>query len=477
MRRIHSPALLLLAGTLACADGPTTASGPESTPAPVLLAPNGAVALTAGTVVSYDATRGGTVFSDPAGGGLVYTVAISGAADGLTTSGGVVMGTPTAPGVVSLTLTATDALGRSASDRFAMVAFAPGLAAPTLPAALELYADASVPLPAHFLAAPGGGSVVAADNTPPGNPTTNAGATLGRVLFYDPRLSASDGTSCASCHVQSRGFGDASTRSVGFAGGLTARHSTGLANARFYRRGRFFWDERAATLEAQVVTPIQDPTEMGMPLDQLVQKLSATSYYAPLFTAAFGSREVTGDRVARALAQYVRSLVSGGSRYDRAFAGAGPPNFAATLTPQEQAGERLFRTAGCAACHATVAQVSDSVHNTGLDATITDAGAGGGAFKAPSLRNVAVRSPYMHDGRFTTLEQVVQFYDAGVQANPGLDPRLRGPDGRPRRLGLTAADRAALVAFLGALTDSTFLTARKFSNPFAASAPATVSVQ
>ena len=459
--------LLACAAAAACTDaGGGDPLLPAPAGAPGLLSPNGAIAAVVGTAVRYDATKAGTVFSDPAGGGLAYVVTIDGAADGLVVSGSTITGTPPAPGVVQLTVTAMDALGRTISDRFAIVAFAPGLPTPVLPAALELYADASRPLPAHFASAPGGASALSADNTPANNPITNAGATLGRVLFYDTRLSASDGTSCASCHVQSLGFADAPARSVGFAGGLTGRHSPSLANARFYRPGRFFWDERAATLEAQVLVPIQDPVEMGVPLNLLVHKLSATPHYAPLFTQAFGSSDVTGDRIARALAQYVRSLVSGGSKFDRAFTGVGPPNFAGVFTPQEQLGEQLFRTSGCAACHTTAAHVSDGTHNIGLDASNTDAGAGNGAFKAPSLRNVAARGRFMHDGRFTSLAQVVDFYDSGVQPNPGLDPRLRAPDGSPRRLGLTPAEKAALVAFLGTLTDSTFLTATRFSNPF-----------
>jgi plastocyanin len=161
--------------------------------------------------------------------------------------------------------------------------------------------------------------------------------------------------------------------------------------------------------------------------------------------------------------------VSGSSRYDRAFANPGPPDFASTLTPQEQQGEQVFRRSGCAACHAGVVQMGDGVHDTGLDAVVTDTGAGGGAFKAPSLRNVAVRPRFMHDGRFGTLAEVVAFYDTGVKANPGLDRRLRAPDGRPQRLDLSDSDRDALIAFLGALTDSSFLTAPKLSNPFAPS--------
>ena len=342
------------------------------------------------------------------------------------------------------------------------------LASPVLPTVPDAYSDATRPLPAWFVTQGPGGSVSVTDNTPATNPITDAGATLGRVLFHDVRVSANDKVSCASCHVQALGFTDSARLSVGFQGGLTGRHAMGLANARFYQRGRFFWDERAASLEVQVLTPIQDATEMGMTLTALPGKLGAAAYYAPLFRAAFGSNEITSDRVSRALAQYVRAMTSAGSKFDRALAATpagAPPNFA-TFTPEEQQGEVLFRTAGCARCHSTNAQVSDDTHNTGLDATITDAGAGGGRFKAPSLRNVALRGRFMHDGRFTTLGQVVNFYDNGVNANPNLDGRLRTSGGAVLRLGLTAAQKAALVAFLGTLTDSALVSDRRFANPF-----------
>ncbi len=345
------------------------------------------------------------------------------------------------------------------------------LPVPTLPATTLLYADANNPLPRHFLqAAPNAGSPIGADNTPASNLTTNAGATLGRVLFYDRRLSVNDRVSCSSCHQQQFAFSDTAKLSRGFTGGFTGRHSMGLTNARFYASARFFWDERAASLEAQVLQPIQDGTEMGMTLPSVITKLSATTYYPALFAAAFGSSEITSDRVALALSQFVRSLVSVNSKFDRAFGVNGVPNFAATFTAQELAGQDLFNgRAGCARCHGTNAHISDGVHNTGLDATITNVGAGNGRFKAPSLRNIAVRPPYMHDGRFQTLEQVIAFYDSGVQNNPGLDPRLRGGpggNGLPLRLNLSAAERASLVAFLGTLTDNTFLTDVRFSNPF-----------
>src|SRR6185503_12775966 len=178
--------------------------------------------------------------------------------------GGTVSGQPLAPRVTWATIVATDAQGRTASDRFAVVAFAAGLASPSLPRTPFAYTDAAVPLPAHFRSTIENVSVAATDNTPSDNPITDAGAALGRVLFYDMRPSANDELSCAGCHSPFIGFADTPELSTGFAGGLTGRHSPALVNARFYRRGRFFWDERAATLEAQVLRPIQDETEMGL---------------------------------------------------------------------------------------------------------------------------------------------------------------------------------------------------------------------
>ncbi len=459
---------ILLAAAVACG-GASDASSPTNVVAattPALVIANNVIATTVGVPVFYDASMGGRAFSDPSAKGLTYQIAFASASNGMTSNGCDLSGTPTAPGITTATITATDASGRSATDRFAIVAFAPGLLAPTLPTTLLAYSDRSAPLPAHFALNGPGGPATSTDNTPATNPITDAGATLGRVLFYDTRVSANDREACASCHLQSLAFGDTARLSKGFNGGLTGRHAMGLANARFYQRARFFWDERAATLEDQVLLPIQDATEMGMTLDALVTKLAATTYYKALFQSAFGTTDITSDRVSRALAQYVRSLTSGGAKFDRAFTGGGQPNFAGVFSAQEVQGEALFRTAGCATCHATNAHVSDNIHNTGLDATVTDVGAGGGRFKAPSLRNVALRPRFMHDGRFTSLAQVINFYDNGVQANPNLDNRLRANGGAPLRLNLSQAQKNSLVAFLGTLTDSTLITAAKFSSPF-----------
>ena len=440
--------------------------------APIVLSsantPQGA---TVGQAFAYDATKGGSAFTSGSSVAMTYTVTFSPVANGLSAAQGRITGVPSQAAIVTATIVATDASGNVASNAFPIVTFASDLTSPTLPTASFGYSDASSPLPVHFIVPGGGGGGATAlltDNTPASNLTSNAGATLGRVLFYDRRLSANDQLACASCHQQQFAFGDTARLSRGFVGGVTGRHSMGLANARFYQRGRFFWDERAATLEAQVLQPIQDGTEMGMTLPNLITKLSLSPYYPALFQAAFGSVDVTSDRVSRALAQFVRSLVSGTSKFDQAFAGRATPNFAATFSADELAGQAIFNGQGaCARCHGTTAFVSDDIHNTGLDATNIDVGAGAGRFKAPSLKNIAVRPPYMHDGRFRTLEQVVDFYNAGVQNNPNLDNRLRGPGGAVTRLGLNATQRGQLVAFLHTLTDEGFLADRKFANPFA----------
>jgi cytochrome c peroxidase len=297
----------------------------------------------------------------------------------------------------------------------------------------------------------------ALDNTPADNLLTDAGATLGRALFYDKRLSHDNSTACASCHKQSKGFSDENQFSAGINGQLTTRHSMGLTNVVFYASGAMFWDERASSIEDQALKPIQSPTEMGSTLPEVVTKLSQTTFYPTLFQAAFGTPEITPDRIAKATAQFERSMISYNSKYDAYLNGQ------ATLTPAESAGEQLFNnSARCSACHTTTAQVGDVTHNIGLDATVTDPGAGVGRFKTPSLRNVAVRGRYMHDGRFSSLEEVVQFYSTQVQDTPLLDGRLRDPV----QLNLTSDQINDIVAFLNTLTDNSFLTNQLFSDPF-----------
>jgi cytochrome c peroxidase len=325
-------------------------------------------------------------------------------------------------------------------------------------------------LPPRFLVQP----ILGQDNMPATNVTTDAGATLGRVLFYDRRLSANQTISCASCHQQPHGFSDTNQFSTGFDGGLTGRNSMGLSNARWYLRRRFFWDERAATLEDQVLQPIQNSIEMGMTLAALTNRLAAEPFYTNLFTASFGSPGITPDRISRALAQFVRSIVSTRSKFDQGVA-SGFSNF----TPQENLGRQIFNgqvgNATCVACHGTDNFVpGPNINNNGLENPYVDKGLGGvtgrpqdeGLFKVPSLRNIALTAPYMHDGRFATLEEVVEFYNSGVVNHPNLSPPLRLPGGQPLRLNLTVAQKAALVAFLRTLTDPTLATDEKYSDPF-----------
>ena len=342
------------------------------------------------------------------------------------------------------------------------------------PAALPNYANPA--LPAYYVGLIG----TAADNGR-NAPVTNAGATLGRVLFHDTQLSINNTKSCASCHAQATAFSDAATLSVGFDGvGVTAAHSMRLANARFYGPGSAFWDKRAATLEAQAIEPIINAVEMGFDpahggTDSLIRKLRTRAYYPELFRLAFGDDAITTTRIQSAIAQYVRSIVSVNSRWDAGYAATFNPALPdrglntpiPSFTAQENRGRQLFFLAppqggaGCAGCHVapTFALAGNSLSN-GLDAGETR------IFKSPSLKNVTGGGPFMHDGRFATLEQVVEHYSTGVQNGPALDQRLRGPGGTPLRLNLSVADKAALVAFLGTLSDAPLAVDGRFTDPF-----------
>jgi cytochrome c peroxidase len=343
---------------------------------------------------------------------------------------------------------------------------------------LAALADYTPVLPAYYDA-----TVAALDNAPAGTPTSNAVATLGRVLFHDKRLSVNDTISCASCHQQALGFGDSRRFSVGFSGNaFTTAHSMRLGNVRYWQPGSMFWDRRAATLEAQATQPIQHPVEMGFDatnggLEALFSKLRALPYYTELFTLAYGDADITEARVQGALAQFQRALVSTNSRWDAGYAqvfnaqandrGLNTP--VPGLSAAENRGRQLFIAgpqqggAGCAACHQppSFALAANSRSN-GLDAGETT------LFKSPALKNVGLSAAFMHDGRFSTLEQVVAHYDSGVQDGPALDNRLRGDNGQPRRLNLNAADQAALVAFLRTLTDESLVRDARFASPFRA---------
>lgn len=340
------------------------------------------------------------------------------------------------------------------------------LPVPSLPD--QVYGYALPELPSHF-------DSPALDlflSIPADNPITDAGATLGRVLFYDRRLSASYSVSCGSCHHQEHGFADTRAQSQGHAGGRTRRNASHLVN-QFYVR-RQFWDQRANTLEDQVLMPIEDPLEMGLDLEALSLRLQATGYYPPLFEAAFGDAAITPERVSRALSQFVRSIVSYRSRYDE-----GEANGFASFSQQELDGKALFFNAAtrCNQCHMTANFFTPQTMNNALDVVYADNGLGErtgdpadhGKFKVPSLRNVAVTGPYMHDGRFQTLEEVVEHYNSGLKPHSNIDDRLTVDNtigGTPYRLQLSAAQKQSLVAFLRTLTDEPLLTDTRYADPF-----------
>ncbi|MES3032551.1 MAG: cytochrome c peroxidase [Gemmatimonadota bacterium] len=357
-----------------------------------------------------------------------------------------------------------------AVDRF------PGVtAALTIDLARALPEYASPAWPVHYDA-----GVIALTNAPPDNPVTNAGATLGRVLFHDRRLSITNTISCASCHQQGNGFTDPTRFSVGFnTVDRTDAHSMRLTNLRFSAPA-MFWDRRASTLESQTTQPIQNAVEMGFDaahggLDALITRMHGLRYYPELFRFVYGDTVITEVRIQRAIAQYLRSAVSTDSRFDRGFAAAFNPALPdrgvnapfPSFTPEENRGKVLFLTSpqqgggGCAACHTvpTFALAGNSRSN-GLDANEAR------VFKSPSLKSVAATGPYMHDGRFATLDAVVEHYVSGVQLGPALDNKLRLPNGTPLRLALSPADKAALVAFMRTLTDETLATDPRFASPF-----------
>jgi cytochrome c peroxidase len=336
-----------------------------------------------------------------------------------------------------------------------------------LPATPYRYAD--VALPAH-LVSPGHDD----DNTPSDNRLSDDGATLGRVLFYDKRLSANNTTSCASCHVQAHAFADVTPFSKGFHGGTTDRRAMPLVNLRYYRRARFFWDERAGNLEEMVLLPVRNRIEMGQDVSRVAGTLARDATYPTLFTRAFGDRQITEPRIGKALAQFVRSLVSYQSRYDegRARAQSAKADFD-NFTLQENRGKALFMR-NCGTCHMKEGNEHFFVPtpaNTGLRGNDpkADGGVGDvtlraldlGSFKSPSLRNVEVTAPYGHDGRFATLEALIDHYSDNAILDPNVGYVIPvGP------LKFTTSEKAATVAFLKTLTDRTFLTDPRFSNPF-----------
>ncbi|MEZ4975531.1 MAG: cytochrome c peroxidase [Flavobacteriaceae bacterium] len=328
-----------------------------------------------------------------------------------------------------------------------------------------------------------------------GNNISNEIATLGRVLFYDVNLSVDNTVSCATCHQQSHGFSDTEVASNGV-NGQTVRHSMRLINVLFSDEVKFFWDERAETLEAQTTMPIKDHGEMGfsgengdLSFEDLLEKLNGIGYYNELFTFAFGNSNITEDRIQQALSQFVRSIQSFDTKYDEGRAQAGNdgvpfPNY----TIQENQGKNLFLAPpqfdgngsrigggiGCAGCHTPPEfSIEPNTLNNGIIGVIgSTSDIDINNTKAPTLRELfsvdgSLNGPFMHTGAFVNLQQVMTHYDNIIVplGNTNIDPKLL-PQGNPQQLNLTTEEINSVIAFLRTLSGTDVYTNTKWSNPF-----------
>jgi cytochrome c peroxidase len=322
---------------------------------------------------------------------------------------------------------------------------------------------------------------------PPDNPLTHESVELGRRLFYDPRLSGNNTVSCSTCHMQHLAFTDGKRTGVGVSGTPLAFNSMSLANL-MWGPPRFFWNGRAVSLEEQALVPIQHPDEMAQDLDDLTEELDQDETYRELFDIAYG--EISPATIAAALASFQRTLVSSNSRYDQFLRGE------VTLSDQEELGRKLFmahpdakvsqRGANCIDCHSQFLTSGfntrlDGFMNNGLDPEkdlpaglqeVTGKPEDRGLFKVPTLRNIALTAPYMHDGRFDTLEEVLDHYNEGIKISSTLSPLIMEADNLHKdlentiSLNLTDEEKTAVIAFLHTLTDEEFVTAERFSDPF-----------
>jgi cytochrome c peroxidase len=322
--------------------------------------------------------------------------------------------------------------------------------------------------PANF----GGRFTIPADN-----PMTKEGVALGRMLFYEELLSVNNRVSCASCHRQERAFTDGMPFSTGVDGSGTKRNSMSLSNLLWVQS--LFWDGRTGSLEEQSIVPLTDPHEMGQSLEATSKKLSGTSHYPALFEKAFGTSEISGERITKAIAQFERTLISANSKYDQFLRGEYKPDQSElrglTLFSTRPQPDKNIRGANCSHCHATPKTFSDLFHNNGLDSIQRDHGRQDftklvddrGRFRVPTLRNIALTAPYMHDGRFWTLEEVIDHYSDHVKQSETVSPFIAEVSNESGRIGLilTKQEKQDLISFLKMLTDEDFITNPEFSDP------------
>ena len=317
-----------------------------------------------------------------------------------------------------------------------------------------------------------------APNLPDDNSLTNQGVQLGRMLFYEKLLSKDGSQSCASCHRQEHAFTDTTRFSIGVEGLAGKRQAMSVFNMA-WNSNEFFWDGRAHLLRDQAILPIQDELEMDETLENVIAKLSDEKMYRDQFTRVYGDDEVTSDKIALAMEQFMLSIVSYDSKYDQWNAGL------VELTESEERGRILYETeynpffpefsgADCAHCHGGANFENDQYMNNGLDAEadfvdmgredVTGDPMDRARFKVPSLRNIELTAPYMHDGRFQTLEEVVDHYNEGIHPSPSLDQALLATS--ETGLFLTEQDKVDLINFMKTLTDQSLLNDERYSDPF-----------
>ena len=316
-------------------------------------------------------------------------------------------------------------------------------------------------------------------------------ATLGRVLFYDKKLSTDETVSCASCHKQNFGFADDVNFSLGIEGRKTNRNSLALGAVFNFQeiysstnsQIPFFWDHSASSSREVSTQSFTNENKMGMEMQQVVDAVKSLEYYPMLFEMAYGDRNINEDRILNSISTFVNSIGSFNSKYDKAIDESGflllknfsnsPSGDLAMLSIEENRGKELYFN-NCASCHGSVNIRPEKIQaNNGLDIVYEDNGVGDftnnsidmGKFKVPTLRNIMVTAPYMHDGRFATIEKVLDHYSSGIQMHPNLDGELKSGNA-PLQMNFTTEQRADLIAFLNTFTDTEFLTAEKYSDPF-----------
>jgi cytochrome c peroxidase len=314
---------------------------------------------------------------------------------------------------------------------------------------------------------------------PSDNPMTMEGVELGRWLFYEKRLSGNDSMSCASCHLAQHGFSDPNKYSTGIDGIAGTRNSMALINLGW--DNFFFWDGRASTLEKQILEPVPNPIELHQSWPDAIYKLNLDIAYRNRFFKAFGEPGIDSLKAAKAIAQFIRTMISASSKFDVMYKyenGMPLNNQEQALLQQvdveEWAGYDLFKSlngADCFHCHNGTLMRVKKYSNNGLDANFTDLGRGAvthnpedyGKFKVPTLRNIALTAPYMHDGRFQTLDEVIEHYSSGVHISPTIDPLIEFAN--QGGVQLSTEEKYLLKKFLLTLTDNSFVSNPKFKDP------------